>query len=139
MAHVLEQKEELLSERRVTIMKLQDQLGKATEESSKQFVGNNSNAKAKHFNSIKMELNLAQQEKAKLTDKMKTLEKKEETNLQKVGETYAAQLALMALVHSKCGQAFRQEQQPKFQSVDFGLLKMKESISQCVQLLNKAN
>jgi len=55
-------------------------------------VAGNPNAKAKHFDTVKMELANVRGELAKTADKLRAQEKKEEATIKKVGETYQAVL-----------------------------------------------
>ena len=72
----------------ISILKYKDQIEDATHENSKLMVAGNPNAKAKHFNSVKMELNIQLQEKAKLAEQLRVKEKKDEVNLKKMKDTF---------------------------------------------------
>jgi DNA repair exonuclease SbcCD ATPase subunit len=111
----------------IAILKYKDQIEDATQENSKLMVAGNPNAKAKHFNAVKMELNLSHQEKAKLQEQLHRKEKSEESNLKKVTQTFQDLNQLIPLILKATGGKHAPSQDPfchSFSSIDFGLLKL---------------
>ena len=89
-------------------------------------VSSNPNAKAKHFNQIKMDLNLSNQENTKLTEQLRLKEKQEEANLKSMTKAFQD---LQSLLGKTSKDPFAQN----FTSVDFALIKMQELIRQVAQ------
>ena len=94
-------------------MKLNDQIQQATQENSKLLVSGNPDAKAKHFNSVKMDLINAAQERAKMQEQLRLKEKKEEQNLKKASLAYQDLLKLKSLIQKLSGDAAQGQRSPE--------------------------
>ena len=92
----------------------------------------NQNAKAQHFNNVKMQLNIATQEKAKLIEKLRCKEKSEEDTLRRISDFYNTLFNVIA-PHILGNQHSKQVllADNGFASCEGGLFKIKEILEQC--------
>ena len=107
-------------------------------EYSKLMVAVNPNAKANHFNEVKMRLNLVTREKTTLLEERRQKEKKDEAILAKVGTAHSEMQSLCALVHKQYEVKLMEDPFSKqVASIENGVSKMNELIKSCKVLMNK--